>query len=220
LTAPAADARQTRTAAGGDLLPRALLLAGVVAPIGYFAVQIAAAQFYPGYDFRHQVASELGVAGHDSAAFFNGGVMALGALYALAGVGAFLALRRARAPIILAVLVGLCLISHALSAFNAAYYPLPDPRHNPGALGLGLFALPPLAAITSLFIKAAPIARAVLWICVLGFAILAAIMSGVTPIDARVEPGAWQRVAAFVFNLPVIVLSASLLARVRSGETA
>jgi hypothetical protein len=201
------------------MLARVLLLAGVVAPLGYFALQIAAAQLYPGYDFRQQVASELGIAGHGSAGLFNAGVMTLGALYALAGVGAFLTLRREGAPIILAGLIGLCLISHALSAINAAYYPLPDPRHNPGALGLGLFALPLLAAITALFIKSAPITKTMLWICVLGFAILAAIMSGVTPIDARTHPGAWQRVAAFVFNLPVFVLSASLLARARSGET-
>lgn len=203
------------------MLTRALLVAGVVAPIGYFALQVAAAQLYPGYDFRHQVASELGIAGNASAVLFNGGVFSLGVLYALGAAGAFAALRAERASIILAALLALCLLSHAASAINAALFPLPDPRHNPGSLQLGIFALPLLAPIAWLFIKRAPIARGVLWLGLLCFAGVAAIMSGMTPVDPRVDGGLWQRVAAVVVNLPVFVVCASLFTRAQlsSGET-
>jgi hypothetical membrane protein len=205
-----------------SVFARVLLIAGVIAPLGYFALQIAAAQLYPGYNFRDQVASELGIAGNASASLFNAGAFSLGVLYALGAIGVFFALHREKAHVILAALVALCLLSHGLAAFNASIFPLPSPRHNPGPMQAGMFVLPLLAPLTWLFIKRAPIAKGVLWFGLVCFVALAATMSGATPIDPRVDAGAWQRVAAITVNLPVFVVCVSLLARYgkSSGETA
>ena len=203
-------------AAAPSMLEKALLLGGVAAPSTYFATQLIAAQFYPGYSFMHQEASELGAVGAPSRALFNTGALATGVAALLGGVGAFLVLRREGVHALVALVVALCFVSIGAAAINAWLFPMPDPRHNPGPIQIGIFILPLAAPVAFLFVKRAALAKAALLLALVAFAGVAAIMSGLTPVQPANASGLWQRVVAAVAYLPVLILSLSLLVRARS----
>jgi hypothetical protein len=126
---------------------RHLLPWGVAIPVIYFAIQIAAAPFYPGYSFLSRDASTLGSAGSSAPWIFNVGTLVFGVVQAALAAALLSALPRAGIGRGLATVTAVALASAALGSLNAFLHPLPDPRHAGGwlaALGSGLALMPAL----------------------------------------------------------------------------
>jgi hypothetical membrane protein len=125
---------------------RRLLGCGIVIPVIYFGIQLAAAPFYPDYSFFSRDASTLGSDGSTAPWIFNLGALVLGVIK-IAVAGAFLsALPRAGVGRVLSVLTALALASAGIGCFNAFLHPLPDPLHTEGLLSIlgGGFVLLPI----------------------------------------------------------------------------
>jgi len=125
-----------------------LLALGLALPVVYFAIQLIAAAFYPGYSFLNRDASTLGSHGSTAPWIFNGGALVVGAIELVLAVAFLGALLKARIGILLPALLSLALVSAALGSLNAFLHPLPDPRHTEGVLsilGSGLIFLPLLS---------------------------------------------------------------------------
>ena len=137
--------------ADGPFPPREpLLVLGLVLPMLYFGIQLAAAPFYPDYSFLSRDASTLGSDGSTAPWIFNTGALLVGAVELVVAVAFFGALRRAHIGVALAGLLSLALVSAALGSVNAFLHPLPDPRHTEGLLsilGAGLMILPLLSIV-------------------------------------------------------------------------
>ncbi len=194
-----------------DQLTAAALGMGVAVPLLYFGVQIAAAPFYPGYSFLSQVASELGSDRSTFPALFNAGAITTGVAALLASPGFLRALRRLGTVPVLAWLTSMSLASTGLAGIWAGSFPLPDPRHNPGLLGIGVFLLPLLFA-AALWKRGEPMKSYLLVNAVL-FIVLIPIMSGMAGLDTRGYQGLLQRIGATVFYLPIGVVAWFLFRR-------
>lgn len=194
-----------------DKLTATALAMGVAVPLLYFGVQIAAAPFYPGYSFSSQVASELGSDRSTLPAVFNAGAIMTGIAALLASPGFLRALRRLGTAPPLAWLTSLGLMSTGLAGIWAGSFPLPDPRHNPGLLGIGVFLLPLLLA-AALWKRGGPM-KAYLLVNAILFLVLIPIMSGMTGLDTRGYQGLLQRIGASVLYLPIGVVAWFLFRR-------
>ncbi len=127
----------------------ALRLALLV-PILYFAIQIVAAAFYPGYSFFNQDASTLGSPGSRFPALFNGGSIMEGILKCIVAWGFWRAFRQLGHPSIHAWLIPVVLVASGLASINAGVFPLPDPRHTMSplaVLNIGTILLPLLVPL-------------------------------------------------------------------------
>jgi hypothetical protein len=93
---------------------------------------------------------------------------------------------------------------------------MPDPAHNPGALGVGMF-LSPAALLASVWCVAALrcLRTYLLWVLV-AFAGLVPVMAGLTPVDLQAYGGLMQRIAALVLYLPPSVACWVLLRKSQS----
>jgi hypothetical protein len=197
--------------------PRALalldisLFAGAAVPIMYFGAQALAAPFFPGFSVLAHSASQLGSDLSSHPAILNCGAALTGAAALVAAPGLYTALRHQRAWLLLAALVAACSVSTGLASLWAATYPMPDPRHNPGALGAGMFAAPFVILFTSFTLPRAPGLRWYLIVNGLAFAVVASIYAQLLPVDLRSYGGAVQRLGALIMLLPVAVLSVWLL---------
>jgi hypothetical protein len=190
---------------------RRLLAFGVAIPLVYFAIQLAAAPFYPGYSFLTRDASTLGSDGSTAPWIFNGGALLIGMLE-LVTAGAFLrALPRARIGIVLTWATALALCSAAIGSLNAFLHPLPDPKHSEGLLSLlgsGMVMLPPLVTTVLWRLGARSYARftILLWLALIpiltGLVQRIGMQAGVDLTGYQVflngSHGLLQRVAAFL----------------------
>ncbi len=192
------------------------LWAGVGVPFVYFGAQAAAIPFYPGYDLLVNSASQLGSDASRLPEVLNSGAMLSGVMSVLSSAGLFVALSRAGAPKVFSAIAALCVVSIGLAALWAGLHPMPDPAHNPGALGVGMF-LSPVALLASVWRVAAlrGLRTYLLWVLV-AFAGLVPIMAGLTPIDLQAYGGLMQRIAALVLYLPPSVACWVLLRKSRS----
>ena len=105
------------------------LLAAAATPILYFATQIVAAPFYPGYSFSQQSVSMLGTHFSRYPWIFNTGAMLTG----LAALGAALGLYRffrRKTNILLSWLIGVSVACIGVMSLKSGMFPMPDPRHN------------------------------------------------------------------------------------------
>lgn len=197
-------------------MARNALRIGVLVPLLYFGAQFAAIPFYPNYDIVRQSASELGSDRSTRPQVLNIGATITGIAAIIASLGLLIGLKQAGTLRPLAWLVCLAVISTGAAAIWAGYYSLPDPRHNPRAIGAGAFLLPLLFA-AALWKPAQKPARGsavktYLVANLLLFVALIPVMSGaLIPIDAF--RGVLQRVAAAVLYVPIGVVSAFLLRR-------
>jgi hypothetical protein len=118
---------------------------GIAVPFLYFGIQVAAAPFFPGYNFLARDASTLGSNGSSLPALFNIGSLVVGIATFVASWGFFRSLRVLGVRSALAWPATVALISSGLANVNACLFPLPDPRHTDGLLavaGAGTFLLP------------------------------------------------------------------------------
>ena len=201
-------------AASVRTLSRLGLMAAVGVPLVYFGSQVVAAPFYPDYSFLANSASQLGSDRSRLPAVLNTGAIVTGLLALLAAYGFIRVLPAIGSRRLWALLAGISLVSTGLAAIWAGIFHMPDPRHNPGALGAGTFAGPFL-----LFIAVWPLPHArglKLYLAgnLVAFAALAPILGGATAIDLRLYAGLFQRLAACVFYLPIGVVGYIALRRV------
>jgi hypothetical protein len=192
---------------------RLSLLAGVAMPLLYFGAQALAAPYFPGFSVWVHSASVLGSDLSTRPSILNGGAALTGAAALWASYGLFRALRIQGVWMAVALLVAACSVSMGLASLWAASHPMPDPRHNPGALGAGMFAAPFVVLLASFALSRAAGLKAYLVANVLLFFLVASFYSGIFPIDVRSYGGALQRLGAAVMMIPVSVLCFWLLKR-------
>jgi hypothetical protein len=190
---------------------RISLIAGACVPWLYFGSQALAAPFFPNFSILAHSASLLGSDLSSKPFILNGGAALTGIAAVLASYGLFGALRTQGVRLVIAILVAACAVSMGLASLWAASHPLPDPRHNPGALGAGIFAAPFVTLLASFSLKPAAGLRRYLIANALAFFLVAACFAGALPIDLRLYGGAVQRFGALVMQVPLAVLCIWLL---------
>src|SRR5262245_28180139 len=177
---------------------RALLIAGVLVPVLYYAALIGTSLFWPGYSHVTQYASELGSADSPRPELFNFTIVAAGVAAMLASVGFALALKRLGGRALPSILTGVALFLWGVSFVMGGLFPMPDPRH--GAFGLALaMHLVPLFMLWALAGHPAPGLKAFL---VIVFAVAAALILvmfdvGGLHLVRRANVGLWQRAYSF-----------------------
>jgi hypothetical membrane protein len=119
---------------------------GAASPFLYTAAQVLAAPLYPRYDWKAQLASELGTVGMASSGVFNAAIVLSGFATAGSSVGFKLALERLTASTVVPWLVAASLVSSGFASVWAGLHPLPSPMHNPSYWGAGTIAFPLLLA--------------------------------------------------------------------------
>jgi hypothetical membrane protein len=191
------------------------LAAATAVPILYYGTQLAALPFYPGYEPLRQPASALGSDASLQPWLFNGGAIltglaSFGAAYGVAA--ACLALGGWRWA---AWLAALALLSCGLASLNAGWFPLPDPRHNPGWLGLGTFLLPPVLLLAVWRIGGLGWLRLFLAAAILAVAALAPFMAGWAGVDRAAYGGLLQRLLTLPLFLSVAAAGLGLRSRLR-----
>ena len=190
---------------------RISLFAALLVPLLYFGTQAVAGQFYPGYSFITQSASELGSDRSDRPAVLNIGAIVTGLGIVTGAFGVLRALRASGTPAVIAWLIFVAMISAGAGAIWAGSFPLPDPRHNPRWIGAGAFLLPLLFAGSLWKSQNGGTTRTYLVANAVMFLLLIPIMAGVTGLPIQDYRGLMQRVAAAVLYLPIGVLAAFLL---------
>jgi hypothetical membrane protein len=197
---------------------RLSLIAGATVPLLYFGSQALAAPFFPGFSILTHSASQLGSDLSSKPWLLNAGAALTGAAALAAAYGLFRGLRSQGVWLVVTVLIVVCSVSMGLASIWAASHPMPDPRHNPGALGAGMFAAPFLVFIASLALpRATGLKRYLLANCLVFF-FVAALFSGLIPIDLRSYGGAVQRLGAVVMLVPIAVLCIWLLRTAPSNQ--
>ncbi len=196
---------------------RASLSLGIGVPALYFLTQGVIGVLTPGYSFRQQAASDLGVGDSIRATVFNLGAISTGVLAAVAAYGLAAAPRWSPVPAVRARLTALAVASTGAAAIAAGVFPLPDPRHGGGPIGAGMFVIPLLMA-TLLWRAASPLVRGYLGLNLALFAGCAAMLSGTTPVDQVANGGLLQRVLA-VTVFGAIGVGCAIVTATRSDST-
>ena len=192
---------------------KALLWAGIAAPIIYFGTQAVAMALNPSFNFAEQQPSELGVAGTNLPIVANVGFIASGIAFALGGVGLFSGLRTVGGNVILAGLAGLTLCVLGFAIAMSGFFPLPNPLHY--AFGLYPFGiLPPLFA--ALAYKGGGAAR---WIAAIAFVACVAIFAAAGPGGMATEEnvGLFTRAISIILFATIAYLCWSLAQRLKTA---
>jgi hypothetical membrane protein len=197
---------------------RAALALGAAVPLLYFGTQLAAAPAHPGYDFVRQAASELGSPASRAPWVFNTGAVLTGLATLAAAYGFLRALPRVGSPAVATVLLVLALVAAGMAGIQAGIFPLPDPRHNPGWLGMGLFALLPLLALAFLRAPRAGALRLFLLASALLFLVQFPLRAGIGGFEPRESAGLLQRLLALAVYPPIGVASLFLGRRIGSSR--
>lgn len=206
----------------------ALLTLGVIVPIFYFGMQLAAAPFCAHYSFMRRDASTLGSAECTQPWIFNGGSFVLGVIMIAASAGFWKALRGLGVSRWFAAATAIAIAAGGIGSINAGLFPLPDARHTDSALslvGLGLFLLPFALVAVVWRLTGARLLRIYLFANLAVMASLIPITSGLIQrwaVHANVQlprfqeflnnsQGLLQRVAAIVVMLPIGITAYWLL---------
>lgn len=194
------------------------LWAGALVPVIYFGVQLWRAPAVPGYSVRRDAASDLGAVGVPGAIWFNVAAITSGIAAVLAAVAWWDAMRAWGVGRLGRGLLCAALTSIGAASIAAGWFPLPDDRHGGGPVGVGLFALPALLALT-LSRRSAPSRVRVYVVANAALFVVAALMfSGATWLDPTGDEGVMQRVLACSVFVPIGVVSLAALADDRRRE--
>jgi hypothetical membrane protein len=202
-----------RADAGGEIAMKALLWAGVAAPIIYFTTQIAAIALNPSFNFAQQQPSELGIAAMHLPIVANAGFIATGIAFALGGLGLFAGLRGVGGNAIVAVLAGLTLSILGFALAMSGFFPLPNPLHY-------AFGLYPVGILPPLFVALGyKNGGAVRWIASAGFALCVAIFlsAGVGGVATEDNVGLFTRAISVVLFVTIAYVCWSLTRRLRTS---
>lgn len=174
-------------------------------PFLYFGVQLLAAPFFPNFSILRNVASDLGSAASSLPVIFNSGSIALG----LVGLGAIYGFARVLWPSVhplLVVLVGAVLVNLGLGSFWAGIYPLPSPQHGANPFATGLI-LTPLILTICLWKPSSQPLRLYWVVNLMLFGLMAAVYSGLIPLDRSAYEGLMQRILALTVFVPIGVMA-------------
>ena len=198
---------------------RALLGAGLLVPVLYYAALIGTSLTWPGYSHVRQYASELGSAASPRPWLFNYTIVATGVAGMIAAGGVFLALKRLGGRALPSFLAALALFAWGVAVVMGGLFPMPDPRHNGFGLALAMH-LVPLFALWSLAGRPAPKLKLLLALVFVVSAVLILIMFDVGGLHLvrRANVGLWQR-AYSLTAIPWIAVLAWML-RASSLQTA
>jgi hypothetical membrane protein len=188
-----------------------LLLACASVPVAYFGAQAAAAPFYPGYSLLVVSASDLGSDRSTQAWVLNAGAIFTGLLAALGSIGLAAALPLVSASRALSYALAACVASIGLASAWAGLHPLPHPQHDPGALGLGVFAAPFVSALVAFRVRQLRALRWPLLANLVGFALCAWVLSGAAGVSLAVYGGLAQKLVAAVCIVPPAAIALSTL---------
>lgn len=192
-----------------------LLTAAFLVPFVYFGAQFLAAPYFPNYSVLTTSASDLGSDLSSQPSILNTGALLTGILSFLGSAGLAISLPKLGASRVAAFLFALSLASAGLAALWAGLHPLPDPQHNPGALGIGMFVAPFFAVWTAWRINNSGILRYLLVSNAVLFIVLGALMSGAVNIDLAAFGGLIQKLLAASSFAPCSVLAGIALMRSR-----
>jgi hypothetical protein len=192
------------------------LLCAVAVPFAYFGSQAIGSVFCPSCSVMRDVASILGSDVSSKPEVFNIGIVVAGFLATAGAVGLFKGLRLFQVHAVLCIVAALSQISFAAGSFWAAVHPLPDPRHDPGALSAGMFMAPFVAVLLALRLPGARSLRITCSLFLLGFLWVASIHSGVLPTNRVAYEGALQRAGALAMLAPHSIIAFWLF--IRSGD--
>ena len=192
---------------------KALLIAGVLVPVLYYAALVVTPLFWPGYSHVRQYASELGSADSPRPELFNVTIVAAGVAAMLAAGGLFLALKRLGGRALPSLLAGLAVFLWGFSFVMGGLFPMPDPRHGGFGLGLAMHLAPPfmLWALAGVSAPRLKVFLAVVFVVSLA---LILVMFGVGSLVRRANVGLWQR-AYSMSAIPWLGVVAAVLARRR-----
>ena len=182
-------------------------------PLLYFGAQLAAAPFFPGFSVLRHSASMLGSDLSTRPEILNTGAMLTGLATLISVIGFARALKVSGAHSAIVWLVCIALVSSGLASLWASSFPLPDRRHNPGPLSLGMFVLPALFFIASLRMRDARGIRAYLLLNLILFVLMIPVMAGLTGVDRASYGGLLQRIGAFALFVPIGVVAWHLRGR-------
>ncbi len=194
---------------------KVLLVAAVLVPVVYFGAQVLAAPYFPNYSILTTSASDLGSDLSSRPGILNIGALFTGVLALLGSAGLAGSLPRVGAGKLAARALALCVASAGAASFWAGWHPLPSPRHDPGALGIGMFFAPFAAVWVAWRMSAAGRLRWVLSLNAVAFIVLAAIMFGVGRIDLSACGGLMQKLIAVTSFSPSAVIAAIAIRRSR-----
>lgn len=186
-------------------------------PILYFGSQALAAPFFPDFSFWAHTASLLGSDLSTRPAVLNIGAALTGTAMVAASYGLFRSLHAEGVSLLIRVLVATSCVSMGLASLWAASHPLPDPNHNPGALGAGMFAAPFVVLLASRALRDAAGLKRYLIVNVFFFFLVASLYAGLFTIDFRRYAGAVQRLGAVVMLMPMSILCLWLLRKARDA---
>ena len=184
-----------------------LLTAAFLVPFVYFGAQFLAAPYFPNYSVLTTSASDLGSDLSSQPSILNTGALLTGILSFLGSAGLAISLPKLGASRVAAFLFALSLASAGLAALWAGLHPLPDPQHNPGALGIGMFVAPFSAVWTAWRIKDSGTLRYLLVSNAVAFIVLGALMSGAVNVDLAAFGGLIQKLLAASSFAPSSVLA-------------
>jgi hypothetical membrane protein len=189
---------------------RGALVAAIALPLGYFALQLLVAPFYPNYSFVQNTASDLGAPPSGWRDAFNLGAILVGAGGVLGAWGVWRSLEWQHRSRGLALLLGLCVASAGASAVWAGVFPLPQPQHSQNPFTFGLLLLPVVCLGALWQIRAARI-----WLLLpLGLLLLVLpIRAGLLGIDQAPIEGLLQRLLSLAAFAPAAVAGWFLLTR-------
>lgn len=196
---------------------RAGLVAAVAVPVLYFGAQLAAAPFYPGYSFLTDSASMLGSDRSTLPAVLNVGAFLTGIAALWAAFGLLRGLPVVGARPVWVRLVALSAASMGISSIWASLFHLPDPRHNPGALGAGTFLVPVVLPLALWPVQRGRALKVYLLVNLMAFLLLIPIMAGFAGIDRSHYGGLLQRCVATVVHVPVGVAGCALLRHMQAN---
>ena len=193
------------------------LSAAIAVSFLYFGAQLAAAPFFPGYSFLTDSASLLGSDRSTLPLVLNTGAFLSGVAALAAAYGIAAALKQSGVRRIWIWLVALSLVSTGAAAIWASLFHLPDPRHNPGMIGAGMFAVPIVLLAALWSVSGARAIKVYLVINLVALGVLILVMAGLTTIDLSRYGGLCQRFIAAVIYVPIGMVGWFLLRRLKQN---
>jgi hypothetical membrane protein len=183
-------------------------------PLMYFATQLIAAPFYPGYSFANDTASMLGTTTSRHPWIFNLGAALTGVAGITAGFGLFRALRIVTGNA-LALLVGISVVANGVLSLKAGMFPMPDPRHASWPfLIFPTLAAPPVFLLIAFWREGIALRIYLLCNAVALLLLMPLMMHRMAPLFAE---GTTQRLFALVVFVPVGVTGYALVGRVKGS---
>jgi hypothetical membrane protein len=188
------------------------LFAAAVMPIILFGTQIAAAPFYPGYNFSQQSVSMLGTRFSRHPWIFNVGETLTG-FAALAGAVGLYQVFRAKTHFLISVLIGFAVACIGIMTIKAGIFPMPDSRHNSWAV------LQNFVIITPFFLLMGVWKRGHSWGLRLYLLLSVTLLFLLVPLDSRLGRGTLQRLITVGSLLPVGVVGFSFWRELQMGAS-